>query len=88
MGAPVASRETRRHGVVVHTSKLPRWLTAAANRPSPLTAIPSSLMPADPSLADYRATLWLMPAVLVVGLIAATMLRQPAGAVRLSDTGS
>lgn len=41
-----------------------------------LTSIPSSLMPASPTLADYQRTLWLLPAVLVVGIIAAALLRQ------------
>ncbi|SFR71648.1 Sugar phosphate permease [Agromyces sp. CF514] len=40
-----------------------------------LTSIPSTLMPADPELADYQAALWLMPAVLVVGAVAAALLR-------------
>ncbi|MCC2031089.1 MFS transporter [Microbacterium allomyrinae] len=40
-----------------------------------LTSIPSTLMPADPALADYQAALWLMPLVLGVGAIAAALLR-------------
>ncbi|GAA1961164.1 MFS transporter [Agromyces allii] len=40
-----------------------------------LAVIPSMLMPADPVLADYQAVLWSMPAVLVVGAAAASLLR-------------
>ncbi|BDV30136.1 MFS transporter [Microbacterium terricola] len=43
-----------------------------------LTSIPSSLMPADPALADYQAALWLMPVVLVIGIVAASLLRPAA----------
>jgi len=41
-----------------------------------LTSIPSSLMPAEPALADYQAALWLMPAVLLGGVVAASALRR------------
>lgn len=40
-----------------------------------LTSIPSSLMPAEPGLADYQRALWLLPAVLVVGVVAAALVR-------------
>ncbi|MFB7891223.1 MFS transporter [Microbacterium sp. NPDC056044] len=40
-----------------------------------LTSIPSSFMPSDPTLQDYQRTLWLLPAVLVAGAIAAGFLR-------------
>jgi len=40
-----------------------------------LTSIPSGFMPSDPTLQDYQRTLWLLPAVLVAGAIAAGFLR-------------
>lgn len=39
-----------------------------------LTSIPSALLPADPTLADFQAALWLIPAVVVVGAIAALVM--------------
>ncbi|ROP64856.1 MFS transporter [Curtobacterium sp. ZW137] len=36
-----------------------------------LTSVPGALLPADPQLADYQGALWLLPAVVVVGAIAA-----------------
>jgi MFS family permease len=47
-----------------------------------LTSIPSSLMPAEPTLSDYQRTLWMLPAVLVVGVIAASLLRERTPAAR------
>jgi len=41
-----------------------------------LTSVPSALLPADPVLADYQAALWLMPAVVVVGAVAALVIRE------------
>ncbi len=40
-----------------------------------LTSIPSSFLPSDPMLQDYQRTLWLLPAVLVAGAVAAGFLR-------------
>lgn len=40
-----------------------------------LTSIPSALLPDTPGIADYRGVLWLMPAVLAVGVVAALLLR-------------
>jgi predicted MFS family arabinose efflux permease len=40
-----------------------------------LTSIPSILLPADAALADYQAALWLMPLTLVIGVVAAALLR-------------
>ena len=48
-----------------------------------LTSIPSSLMPAEPELADYQAALWMMPVVLMFGVCAALLLRPTA---RLTPT--
>ena len=48
-----------------------------------LTSIPSSLMPAEPELADYQAALWMMPVVLMFGVCAALLLRPTA---RLAPT--
>lgn len=45
-----------------------------------LTSIPSAMLPDDPTLADFQAALWLMPAIVVVGAIAALLVpekRQP-----------
>jgi MFS family permease len=39
-----------------------------------LTSIPSALLPQDPTLADFQAALWLIPAVVVVGAIAALVM--------------
>ncbi|MCC2031087.1 MFS transporter [Microbacterium allomyrinae] len=36
-----------------------------------LTSIPSAMLPDDPTLADFQAALWLLPAVVVVGALAA-----------------
>ncbi len=41
-----------------------------------LTAIPTAFLPETPALADYRAVLWLMPAVLAVGVVASLLLRE------------
>jgi MFS family permease len=41
-----------------------------------LTAVPTAFLPEVPALADYRAVLWLMPAVLAVGVIACLLLRE------------
>lgn len=40
-----------------------------------LTSVPSAFLPAAPDLADYRAVLWVMPLVLLVGAVAAVALR-------------
>jgi MFS family permease len=39
-----------------------------------LTSIPSALLPDNPALSDYQAALWLMPAVVVIGAIAALVM--------------
>jgi MFS family permease len=41
-----------------------------------LTSIPSALLPDAPALVDYQAALWLLPAVVVVGAIAALFIRE------------
>lgn len=41
-----------------------------------LTAIPTAFLPETPDLADYRAVLWLMPAVLAVGVVASLLLHE------------
>ena len=41
-----------------------------------LTSIPTAFLPETPTLADYRSILWLMPAVLVVGVGASLLLRE------------
>ena len=46
-----------------------------------LTSIPSTLMPAEPALADYQAALWLMPVVLLIGVVAAALLRRAPASV-------
>ena len=48
-----------------------------------LTSIPSALLPADPTLDDFQSALWLLPAVVVVGALAALAIsekRTPAAA--------
>ncbi|MEL4317956.1 MFS transporter [Leifsonia sp. YIM 134122] len=42
-----------------------------------LISVPSAVLPAAPQLEDYRAVLWLLPAVLVIGVMAALLLREP-----------
>ncbi|BDV30134.1 MFS transporter [Microbacterium terricola] len=39
-----------------------------------LTSIPSALLPDDPALADFQAALWLLPAVVVAGAVAAVLI--------------
>jgi MFS family permease len=39
-----------------------------------LTSIPSALLPDAPTLADFQAALWLLPAVVVVGALAALLI--------------
>jgi len=41
-----------------------------------LTSIPSALLPDVPVLADFQAALWLLPAVVVVGAVAALLIRE------------
>ena len=41
-----------------------------------LTSIPSAFLPATPKLADFQAALWLLPAVVVVGALAALLIRE------------
>jgi len=41
-----------------------------------LTSIPSALLPDDPTLADFQAALWLLPAVVVVGALAAVAISE------------
>lgn len=44
-----------------------------------LTSIPSAFLPAEPVLADYQQALWLLPAVVVVGAVAALGVNESAG---------
>jgi hypothetical protein len=39
-----------------------------------LTSVPSALLPETPTLADFQAALWLLPAVVVVGALAALVM--------------
>jgi MFS family permease len=39
-----------------------------------LTSIPSALLPEQPTLADFQSALWLMPAIVVVGALAALVM--------------
>ncbi|QEO14549.1 MFS transporter [Agromyces intestinalis] len=41
-----------------------------------LTSIPSQFLPDDPTLADFQGTLWLLPAVVLVGAIAAALISE------------
>lgn len=41
-----------------------------------LTSIPTAFLPETPNLDDYRSVLWLMPAVLAVGVVASLLLRE------------
>ncbi|GAA1495462.1 MFS transporter [Paeniglutamicibacter kerguelensis] len=43
-----------------------------------LTSIPSAMLPDEAVLADYQAALWLLPAVVVVGAVAALFIREDA----------
>ncbi len=49
-----------------------------------LTSIPSALLPDAPVLVDFQAALWLLPAVVIVGAIAAVFVpeRKVAGTIR------
>ncbi|QAY73670.1 MFS transporter [Agromyces protaetiae] len=42
-----------------------------------LASIPTAFLPNDPTLADFQGILWIMPAVLVVGVVASLLLRDP-----------
>jgi len=42
-----------------------------------LISIPSALLSDAPDLATYQSALWLMPAVIVIGFVAAATLREP-----------
>ena len=44
-----------------------------------LTSIPTVFLPETPDLADYRAVLWLMPAVLAIGVVASLLLPERRG---------
>jgi MFS family permease len=39
-----------------------------------LTSIPSAMLPEQPQLADFQAALWLMPAIVLVGALAALLM--------------
>jgi MFS family permease len=49
-----------------------------------LTSIPSALLPETPTLSDFQSALWLLPVVVVVGAVAALLIKEkaPAGATR------
>jgi MFS family permease len=42
-----------------------------------LEAVPGKLLPGTPDLDDYRAALWVMPAVLLLGAVCAFLLKEP-----------
>lgn len=55
-----------------------------------LEAVPGYLLPAGtPTLSDYQSALWIMPAILILGILAALALRErPADAPPLDVTGA
>ncbi|MEQ3550198.1 MFS transporter [Pseudonocardia nematodicida] len=50
-----------------------------------LQAVPGALLPENPTLDDFRAALWLMPAVLVLGAVAALLMREPRPATGVGE---
>ncbi|SFR71659.1 Sugar phosphate permease [Agromyces sp. CF514] len=50
-----------------------------------LTSIPSALLPDEPTLADFQSALWLLPAVVVVGALAAIAISEKPRAAAAVD---
>ena len=51
-----------------------------------LEAVPGWSLPDAPEIADFHSALWVMPAVLILGALAALALKEPAAAAGTADT--